>query len=143
MNFYDGSCHCGNITFSMHSEKHVSEFNPRKCDCNFCLKHGCMFVSDPEGSVDIRIKNTEALNKYRQGSGLAEMFVCKQCGVAPLFTFEHENGLYAVLNALCFDSNTGFGDTVEVSPKKLGNDEKIRRWLTLWIPDVRIQFDNV
>ena len=126
----------------MHSEKNVSEFNPRKCDCDYCRKHGCMYVSDPRGSVDINIKNIDDLNKYRQGSNLADLYVCKRCGVSPLLTFESEGNLYAALNAPCFDSFPELGDAVAVSPKKLNAEEKINRWCSLWIPEVRIHYEN-
>lgn len=102
-----------------------------------------MAVSDPNGSVEVAIKNSNDLSIYKQGSHQADIYVCKQCGVIVLISCQNEDNLYAALNARSFDRFPEFDQPVVVSPKKLGDVEKKNRWLSLWIPNVDINYKNV
>lgn len=101
-----------------------------------------MAVSDPNGFVEIMIRDSNDLSIYKQGSHQADIYLCKQCGVNVVITFQNEGNLYAALNARSFDRFIEFDKPVVVSPKILGNLEKSNRWLSLWIPNVNINYAN-
>jgi hypothetical protein len=76
------------------------------------------------------------LHAYRQGSNAAQFLICSHCGVLVAVIFEHHSRLYGAVNAGCLDGHTGLGSPAPASPQTLSPEEKISRWLKLWIPDV-------
>lgn len=138
-----GGCNCENITFEMQLPKPPQEYGPRACDCNYCLKHGAAYVSDPNGSLMIHIKDMQWLRRYKQNgtSGIAEFLHCINCGVLAGIIRQEGTQIWGTVNSLAVD-NGRFGERVTVSPKQLSDDDKIKRWKQVWFPGVRI-FTNV
>ena len=137
-----GGCHCGNITFEMEVTQDPSSYNPRRCDCDFCSKHGAAYISDNNGKLMVSVKNQTNLSKYRQGSGIAEFLSCKECGVLIGACYEKEGQLYAAINSKAVDRNTNFGQEIVVSPKELSDNVKTQRWRDIWFADVSIKYVN-
>ena len=135
---YRGGCHCGNIQFEFQSTRPLGEFRPRVCDCSFCSKHGAAYVSEPKGKLAITIQDRRELNSYRQGSGSAEMLICRKCGVLAAVVYSEDGRLYATVNGKAMENSKAFGQEVPVSPWKLGADDKRARWKELWFADVLI-----
>jgi hypothetical protein len=133
-----GGCHCGNLGISFHTRSSPGDLNPRACDCSFCKKHGALYVSDPSGRLIINVKDSDALTKYRQGSGTADFLVCRRCGVLVGAIWERDASISAAVNARCLQRHEEFAEPVVVSPQKLGKEEKTARWETLWTRDVQI-----
>lgn len=79
-----------------------------------------------------------AMREYRQGSNAAQFLLCAHCGVLVAVVFEYEARLYGVANAGCLDGHAGLANPVPASPEALGPEEKISRWLKLWVPDVHL-----
>jgi hypothetical protein len=75
---------------------------------------------------------------YRQGSGIAEMLVCRICGVLVGACFRSEGQVYATVNVKAVDAGTTFGLEQPVSPKQLSGGEKEDRWRRLWFSAVRL-----
>ena len=132
-----GSCHCGRLRLEFSTALDLAGFTPRSCDCSFCRKHGAAYISDPGGRLSVCV-SPGSLLRYRQGSKTAEFLVCGQCGVLVAVAFEHASRIYGAVNAGCLDGHAGFGEPVPASPQMLSPDEKISRWLKLWIPDVEL-----
>lgn len=130
-----GSCHCGQLRIGFSTGHDPAGFIPRACDCSFCRKHGAAYVSDPAGRLSVSARGG-SLRKYRQGSGIADFLLCGQCGVLVAVTFEHAGRLYGAVNAGCLDGVTGFMASAPASPQALDMEEKVSRWLKLWIADV-------
>jgi hypothetical protein len=105
-----GGCHCGNLRLQVQLTRVPGEYSPRSCDCDFCRKHGAAWLSDPQGSLRISVRDARQLGKYAQGSGTAELLLCRQCGV---------------LVGACLSSAVSVAD-------------KVRRWQQLWFSDVSI-----
>jgi hypothetical protein len=137
MHLLEGSCHCGNVRVRIELSRPPSEYQPRACDCDFCRKHGAAYVSDPQGALQIRIKDERETHRYRQGSGLADCLLCRQCGVLIGACFFDER-LFAVVNAKIMDAGVSFGAEMPVSPQRLSAAEKRHRWTQLWFGDVRV-----
>lgn len=138
MHKLEGSCHCGNIKIEVALIHAPNEYIPRACDCEFCRKHGASYISDPDGSLVIKVRDERLLKKYRQGSGTAEMLICTNCGVLVGGAYRAEGRVFAAINTKIIDGSTTFGESQSVSPKALSSEEKIVRWKKLWFSNVNI-----
>lgn len=143
MHNLSGSCHCGNVQIEIGLPLAPKAYNPRACDCDFCTKHGAAYVSDPNGSLVIRIKSEQFLRKYRQGSGIAECLLCSNCGVLVAISYQSDGKTFATLNAKVLDSAVGFAQDQVVSPKKLSASEKTERWKKMWFSQVSLSYNAV
>lgn len=98
-----GACHCGNIAFDLDWDPEPEEIPARACGCSFCVKHGGVWTSNPEGALRVRIQDETETSRYLFGTRTATFHVCRRCGIPPLVTSEIEGRLYAVVNANTFD----------------------------------------
>jgi hypothetical protein len=136
-----GGCHCGNLHAELVLTRTPATYSPRACDCDFCRKHGAAYVSDPAGSLRLQVRDAQQLGRYRQGSGAAELLLCRNCGVLIGALFTAEGRHYAAFNARAAHTSTRFGADQQVSPKELAAADKVRRWQDLWCRDVRLDID--
>lgn len=113
-------------------------YHPRACDCDFCRKHAAAYVSDPQGSLGIRVQDARCLGNYRQGSGVAECIFCAKCGVLIGALYRSEGRIWGAINAKIVESPTSFGAEQRVSPKSLSHDQKEKRWQDIWFSNVTI-----
>ena len=134
-----GACHCGNIRLEIELSREPAGYRPRACDCDFCRKHRSAYVSDPHGSLVIHVRDSHELGTYRQGNELAEMLLCRGCGVLVGALFRADGQLFATVNVRAAEEAVVFGSDEVVSPRKLTGNEKTARWKALWFADVRIQ----
>jgi hypothetical protein len=133
-----GGCYCGNIHLTMTLSREPSALDPRACDCDFCQKHGAEYVSDPLGSLHIRIKAEREVSRFRQGSDIAELLLCRTCGVLVAALYQDGEQLFGTVNVKVLDGRADFGASVTVSPKSLSPEEKTNRWQQVWFSDVRV-----
>jgi hypothetical protein len=133
-----GGCHCGNIRVELALARAAATYNPRACDCDFCRKHGAAYLSDPQGSLLIEIRDARDSTRYAQGSGQAELLLCRVCGVLVAPLYRDAGRLYAAVNANVVEGG-GFGAQRPVSPQTLGASDKVRRWKDLWFSDVTLR----
>lgn len=134
-----GGCYCGNIRLTVSFSRDLSAYTPRACDCDFCRKHGAAYVSDPAGSLCIRVTDERELSRFRQGSNTAEMLLCRTCGVLVGALYPEAGELFGTVNAQSLESRTIFGPQQSVSPKSLSADRKVQRWREIWFPKVVLQ----
>ena len=132
-----GGCHCGAVKVAYDTAVEPARVSPRACDCSFCRKHGAAWTSDFAGRLAIGA-NAGALRAYRQGTNTADFLLCEHCGVLVAVMYEHAGGRHAAVNATCLDAAADFALTQCASPQRLDKDEKVERWLRLWVPNVRI-----
>jgi hypothetical protein len=137
-----GGCYCGNIRVIVSFSQYLSTYEPRACDCAFCLKHAAAYVSDPNGSLQLQIRNELEVNRFRQGSDTAEMLLCRTCGVLVGALYGESDRLFGTLNVKALESRESFGSEQPVSPKSLSADQKVRRWRELWFPDVLLNIEG-
>ncbi len=133
-----GGCHCGNLSLTAWLPARPDSYSPRVCDCDFCRMHAASYLSDPGGRLAISIKEEASIAKYRQGGNLASFMICKICGVLVAVCYEENGILYAAANTKAIHDSVIFGEAKRVSPKLLGNDEKVKRWLSAWFSQVSI-----
>jgi hypothetical protein len=99
-----GGCHCGNIAFTLDWRPEPQEIPARACGCSFCVKHGGVWTSCPEGALRVRVKDAHLERRYAFGTKTADFHVCRDCGVVPVVTSRIEGRLYAVVNVNTFDN---------------------------------------
>jgi len=133
-----GGCHCGTIFVQVVLTRDTSQYAPRACDCSYCRKHGAAYVSDPKGRMVIHIKDEQRCQRYRQGSGSAEMVLCRECGVLIGAIYRDVAWLYGTINVTAMDSSLTWGTGVTASPQQLSAPEKVERWKALWFADVAL-----
>jgi len=134
-----GGCYCGNVLLQLELPKEPAQYNPRACDCGFCLKHGAAYLSDSRGALRIRIADPRQSATYRQGNELAEMLLCSRCGVLVGVVYREGGQVYATVNAKAVEGAPGFGPEQTVSPKQLSGEEKVARWKKLWFSNVTLE----
>ena len=108
MNPIQGKCHCGNI----HYQFTRPDFDPnsndtlpvRSCTCSFCIKHGGVYTSHPEGALAAQVDDESLVQRYEFGTGTAQFYICQQCGVFPFVTSAIEGKSYAVVNVNTFEN---------------------------------------
>src|SRR5688500_14643903 len=61
---HQGGCHCRAVQFLFRTQRALSDFTPRACDCDFCTRHRAGWVSDAAGML--RITASGRLSRYRQ-----------------------------------------------------------------------------
>lgn len=105
---YQGRCHCGNIELGFESATPPSQVRVRECDCSFCRKHGVRSIADPEASVSIRIRDREAVTRYRFGLKTADFIVCRECGVYVAAVLETGDGRFATTNLNILENEGAF-----------------------------------
>ena len=138
-----GSCHCGNITFSLDWRPEPAEIPARACSCSFCLKHGGLWTSCPMGSLRITIRQPALVSRYSFGTRTAEFHVCSRCGVVPVVTSRIDGRLYAVVSVNAFQDV----DPALLKRAAAGYDDesesaRLARRKLNWIADVEVQAGN-
>ena len=138
METQQASCHCGNISVDAILTRELSSYIPRACDCDFCVKNGAAYISDPEGEIDITIRNSGEVTWYRQGANLVRLLICRNCGVMVAVTYTDNANLYAGLNSKTLVNRDSLAPSQVASPRTLSSPEKIKRWKEIWFPLVTI-----
>ena len=139
MHQVSGGCYCGNILMDLELTAAPETYHPRACDCDYCRKHGSAYLSDPNGSMVLRIGNAKDRGAYRQGSGQAEFVLCRNCGVLVAVLHRSEQRLYATANARAIDPSVTLASDKGVSPKTLAPEAKAKRWQDVWFSNVEIR----
>ena len=76
-----GGCHCGNLRVSLRLSQPPAETRLRACGCSFCRAHNTRTTSDPNGSMQIDVRERDRLVRYRFGLRTADFLLCAHCGV--------------------------------------------------------------
>lgn len=98
-----GKCHCGNMSFSLTWEPDPVEIPARACTCSFCTKHGGVWTSNPNGALEVRVKEPSQVSKYAFGTRTALFQICTRCGAVPVVTSEIDGRVYAVVSVNAFE----------------------------------------
>ena len=132
---FKGSCHCGNIGFTLHWPEDTATIPVRACGCELCTKHGAVWTSNPAGSFQLHIADQTKAAPYRFGTKTADFHVCLSCGVLPIVTCEMEGRQYAVLNIKTFndvDPSTFISAPTDFEGETV--DDRLARRQRNWTP---------
>src|SRR5258707_4026086 len=108
MHYVSGGCQCGNVQVNVELVNEPALYLPRAWHCSFCLKHGAAYVSDPNGSLRIRIEDPNLTGRYRQGNALADMLLCTRCGVLVGAVYSSEGRTHATVNVRVLEASASF-----------------------------------
>ena len=136
-----GKCHCGNISFALTWEPDPAEIPARACTCSFCVKHGGVWTSTPNGALKVVVKDASLVSTYTFGTRTAEFHVCACCGIVPVVTSRIDNHLYAVVSVNAFESVDPL--LLRRAPATFdgeGTDSRLARRKRNWIANV--EFTN-
>lgn len=138
-----GKCHCGNIAFSLRWEPDPVEIPARACTCSFCTKHGGVWTSNPNGALEVRVKEPSRVSKYAFGTGTAEFHICTRCGAVPVVTSEIDDHLYAVVSVNAFEDVDS--SLLHRTPANFASEQKgdrLARRKRNWIANVKVIAGN-
>jgi len=81
MTHYQGSCHCGAVSFSYDGDEITSGL---RCNCSLCSRRGAMMSAEAIPPERFTIEAAEdALGLYQFGIKTAKHYFCKHCGIYP------------------------------------------------------------
>lgn len=106
------------------------------------MKHGASYISDPKGSLRITLKNSDYAIAYKQGSGIADFWVCGKCGVLVAVTYRQNSQLLGALNSRTLANWGALKQAQVASPKMLSDEDKIDRWAKVWFQSVAIEAEQ-
>ena len=77
---FEGGCHCGNLTYVFAASAGLDVLGLRACMCSFCRAHGARNTSDPDGAIQIAVRDATRLRRYRFALKTADFLLCADCG---------------------------------------------------------------
>jgi hypothetical protein len=132
-----GSCHCGNISFTLRCEPAPANLPARACSCSFCRKHGALWTTHPAATLKVGVKDPACLSRYAFATETAQFHVCSRCGVVPLVTSRIDGRLYAVVNVHALaDVDAAFFLHAAVSFDGESEAQRLARRQRNWIANV-------
>ena len=133
-----GGCHCRNIEIEFETELASADMQPRACQCSFCRKHQSRAVSDPNGHLNIRVKDADKLSRYRFSLGTIDFLVCRDCGVyvAAVMPDPTDSEAYATLMISALDDREGFPLPESKDYDEQDAQARANRRRSVWTPAV-------
>ncbi len=132
-----GRCHCGNVAVRLETAVAPDRLPLRACSCSFCRKHGARATSDPDGRVEIAVREPEAVLRYRFGLRTADFIVCARCGVYVAAVLTEGDTSWATVNVNVLDAADGFvREADSVSYEGESESERRARRRARWMPAV-------
>ena len=132
---YEGRCHCGNLSVTFDTAQAAGRVPLRECGCTFCRRHGATSVTDPAGSLEVRIGDAELLSRYRFGLGTSEFLICRRCGVYVAAVCVVDGATYASLNCNVLDDRAAFTQpALRVDYDRETVDDRMARRRRAWTP---------
>ncbi|TRY30591.1 GFA family protein [Aliiglaciecola sp. M165] len=96
---YQGSCHCGSVTFKIECGEEVEV---EDCNCSVCSKFGFLHLILPKKRFTL-LSGEDMLTEYRFNTGVAKHFFCSKCGAKP-FYIPRSNPDGVDVNVRCLDT---------------------------------------
>jgi hypothetical protein len=132
---YEGRCHCGNLGVTFETAQPAAELPLRECACTFCRRHAATAVSDPAGSLEVRIPDPKQVSRYQFGLRTADFLVCRTCGVYVAAVCTIDGATYATLNCNVLDDRGAFTQApVRVKYDAETAPERMARRRRAWTP---------
>lgn len=95
---YNGSCHCGGVTFRIEAEQ-IDELTT--CDCSLCVRKNALMLKIPEDALTI-VSGKELLSLYQWNTRRAKHYFCSRCGI---YTFHRKRSApdHFGVNVFCLE----------------------------------------
>ncbi|MDJ0826458.1 MAG: GFA family protein [Rhodobacter sp.] len=72
------TCHCGAVELEVRLSGGLD--TAQRCDCSFCRRRGAATVTAPLDGVRV-VKGADKLTLYQWGTGTAQHYFCRICGI--------------------------------------------------------------
>lgn len=137
---FQGSCHCGNITFALEWRPDPLDIPARACTCSFCRKHGGVWTSCPAGTLRVRVKDPAKVSTYAFETKTADFHVCATCGVVPVVSCRIGGRLHAVVSVNALEGvDPAMLRHAPISFDGERSGDRLARRARNWIPDVAFE----
>lgn len=134
---YEGGCHCGTLTVLFETAQDPGRMPLRSCGCTFCRKHGATAVTDPSGSLEVRIHDAECVSRYVFGLRTSEFLVCSRCGIYVAAICVVDGALYGTLNLNVLEHRAAFTQPPSPVDYDAENiEQRLARRKRAWTPAV-------
>ena len=117
MTTHKGGCHCGAVAFEIEAPANI---DAKDCNCSICSKSGFLHLFVSRSNFRLLSGDTD-ISTYTFGTGVAQHYFCKRCGVKSFYVPRSHPDGYSV-NARCLDPATI--DSLAVEPFDGRNWEK-------------------
>jgi hypothetical protein len=134
-----GQCHCGNIGFDLTWEPDPVWIPARACGCSFCTKHGAVWTSNPDATLQVHVADPGLVSHYAFGTRTAEFHTCSRCGIVPVVTSTIDGRVYAVVSVNAFEGVApSLLQRASVSFDGEGTGSRLARRKRNWIAHVEL-----
>jgi hypothetical protein len=138
MNELRGSCHCGNVEFTLFTEKSADELVPRRCSCSMCRRHGASYISDPAARLALQYRDQSLLSVYRLGHRTSQWIICSRCGVLTAVLCEIEGRLRAVVRVQSMVAHAFLAPEIPTDFQAESVADRLGRRTRTWIGTVDV-----
>ncbi len=132
-----GSCHCGNIRYTLDWPGEPPAIPGRACTCSYCTRQGAVWTAHPDAVLTILLDDAARVSRYAFETKTAEFFACAGCGIVPVCISRIEGRDHAVVNVNTFDDATIPVEHTKVSFDGENEDRRLVRRRERWIGHVR------
>lgn len=109
MTTHKGGCHCGRVSFEVDAPAKIPA---TECNCSICSMTGFLHLFVSRSAFRL-LSGEDDLHTYAFGTGIAQHYFCRNCGVKSFYVPRSHPDGYSV-NVNCLD-RSGI-ETVEVTP---------------------------
>lgn len=138
MNALEGSCHCGNVEFTLLTELNEHSLVRRRCGCSMCRRHGASWVSDPGARLELRYRDESRLSVYQFGHATSRWVVCSRCGVLMAAICQIEDRLRAVVRSQTMVDHAFSTPEMATDFEDESVEQRLARRAKTWIGSVTI-----
>jgi len=138
MNELKGTCHCGNVEFTLFTEKSTDDLVPRRCSCSMCRRHGASYISDSGARLLLRYCDPSLLSLYRFDHGTAQWIICSRCGVLTVVLCEIDDCPRAVVRVQSMMDHTFRAPETPTDFEAESVAERLERRARTWIGTVEV-----
>lgn len=87
------SCHCGAVVLELAATAPLS--SAARCDCSFCRRRQAANVTVQLPDLKV-VKGADALRLYQFGTGTAQHYFCRHCGIYTHHRRRADTSVYGV-----------------------------------------------
>ena len=129
------TCHCGNLTAALNTEKEPQDMWLRACQCDFCRSHNMRSLSDADGRLEISVQDKSQFNRYHFGLNMVDFLICKLCGNYIGAVQQVDGELFGIINAnLTENRGERFGEAEHRFYEEETGQERSARRKAVWTP---------
>jgi len=98
MTTHKGGCHCGRVRFEIEAPEDIEA---TECNCSICSMSGFLHLFVTKNQFRL-LQGGDELETYTFGSGIAQHYFCRRCGIKSFYVPRSHPDGYSV-NVNCLD----------------------------------------